>query len=104
MPVICFSAAGTVYMTVDANGVYVGQVVRFECFLPGSQPVEIHSWLMDEQILTLNSRITTSPPLYKNRLTIHGAVTSDSGIYTCVTPDGRNASQYLVVYCKKKRI
>ena len=88
-------------MKVDANGVYVGQVVSFECFLSGNQPVEIHTWLMNGQNLSVDSRITTSPPAYKNRLTIQGAVTSDSGIYTCVARDGSNASQNLVVYCKK---
>ena len=87
-------------MTVDANGVYVGQVVQFRCYGSQQPDVKIQTWLVDGVPTSVDTRITTSPPAYNNRLTIKGALTSDSGIYTCATEDGRNASQNLVVYCK----
>lgn len=91
----------TLDMTVTTNGIYVGQTVTFTCKETGKDHVKIRGWLKNGLNMSLSqeSRITTAPPYYKDRLTLQQAVTSDSGVYTCVAEDGRNASQNLIVYC-----
>jgi hypothetical protein len=86
-------------MTLGANGVYRGQVVKFSCHSRPRLDIKIQTWLRNGLPVSVDTRVATSPPAYDNHLTIRGALTSDSGIYTCLTEDGRNASQNLVVYC-----
>ena len=85
-------------MTVTANGIYVGQTATFACKEAGKDHVKIRSWLRNGLSLPVDSRITIASP-HDDHLTIKRALTLDSGIYTCVAEDGRNASQNLIVYC-----
>jgi hypothetical protein len=101
MILFCYLGRATLDMTVTTNGIYVGQTVTFTCKETGKDHVKIRGWLKNGLNMSLSqeSRITTAPPYYKDRLTLQQAVTSDSGVYTCVAEDGRNASQNLIVYC-----
>ena len=90
-------------MQVGTNGVYMGAVATFKCLQTVNnrdQPVSVRLWLRDEQPFDPVSRYKFTSPKYNNTLEIFDAQRSDSGTYSCVTHDGRKASQKLHVYCK----